>query len=122
VPRKKQSAPVQVIDVILHSQIGATLNDKLRQALGLNPLKSVVDERLKAEAREAGEKIRSRMEEDNRPYKILDVDPNAEDIVIRAAYRAKAKKYHPDIRGSNKKMAEINDAYKRICEMRGMPK
>ena len=30
------------------------------------------------------------------PYKILQVDPEAEDEVIAAAYRRLARKYHPD--------------------------
>ena len=32
------------------------------------------------------------------PYKILQVDPEAEDEVIQAAYRRLARKYHPDLR------------------------
>jgi hypothetical protein len=31
------------------------------------------------------------------PYKILQVDPEAEDEVIQAAYRRLARKYHPDL-------------------------
>lgn len=31
------------------------------------------------------------------PYKILQVDPEAEDEVIEAAYRRLARKYHPDV-------------------------
>ncbi len=31
------------------------------------------------------------------PYKILQVDPEAEDEVIVAAYRRLARKYHPDV-------------------------
>ena len=30
------------------------------------------------------------------PYKVLQVDPEAEDEVIAAAYRRLARKYHPD--------------------------
>ena len=30
------------------------------------------------------------------PYKTLQVDPEAEDEVIAAAYRRLARKYHPD--------------------------
>jgi curved DNA-binding protein CbpA len=49
-------------------------------------------------------------------YAILGVIPTAEDIVIRAAYKALAQRYHPDrFKGSpeelHRKMAEINDAY-----------
>jgi DnaJ-class molecular chaperone len=49
-------------------------------------------------------------------YGVLGVLSNAEDIVIRAAYRALAQRYHPDrFEGSNEtdscRMAEINEAY-----------
>jgi len=49
-------------------------------------------------------------------YAILGILPSSEDIVIRAAYKALAQKYHPDrnVRlknDTNQKMAEINEAY-----------
>lgn len=49
-------------------------------------------------------------------YQILGVLDDAEDIVIRAAYRALSQRYHPDKLESNAKdanirMAEINEAY-----------
>lgn len=52
----------------------------------------------------------------NNPYKILGIDENAEFIVIKAAYRAMANKYHPDKWQGDKKEAEdkikeINNAY-----------
>jgi curved DNA-binding protein CbpA len=47
------------------------------------------------------------------PYRILQVRPDAEDAVIAAAYRALARRYHPDIVGdrSGRSMAEINAAW-----------
>ena len=52
----------------------------------------------------------------NNPYKILGISEDAEDIVIKAAYRALANKYHPDKwQGSKeeaeRKIREINNAY-----------
>ena len=47
-------------------------------------------------------------------YKILGVLDNAEDIVIKAAYRALAQKYHPDknqTKAAKDVMQEINEAY-----------
>ncbi len=49
-------------------------------------------------------------------YQILGVTPDAEDVVIRAAYKALSQRYHPDkFKGSAKeaeaKMKEINVAY-----------
>lgn len=59
------------------------------------------------------------------PYKVLSVDPTASDEEIKKAYRALAKKYHPDAYINNpladlaqEKMKEINDAYERIQKMR----
>ncbi len=46
------------------------------------------------------------------PYKVLQVDPDAEPEVVRAAYRALALKYHPDIgTGSQDRMAALNQAW-----------
>jgi len=49
-------------------------------------------------------------------YAILGILPSAEDVVIKAAYRALAQRYHPDkFKGSpslaTAKMAELNEAY-----------
>ena len=47
-------------------------------------------------------------------YSVLGILPSAEPVVIKAAYRALSKRYHPDIyQGTNptEKMAEINEAY-----------
>ena len=46
------------------------------------------------------------------PYKVLQVDPDAEPEVIRAAYRALALKCHPDVAtGSQERMATLNQAW-----------
>ena len=53
------------------------------------------------------------------PYKTLQVDPEAEDEVIAAAYRRLAMKYHPDRGGgaeSAARMAALNAAWERIGE------
>lgn len=53
------------------------------------------------------------------PYKILQVDPEAEDEVITAAYRRLARKYHPDVAPdpeSATRMAAINAAFEVIGE------
>jgi curved DNA-binding protein CbpA len=55
------------------------------------------------------------------PYKILQVDPEAEDEVIQAAYRRLAQKYHPDrATGSEavERMVAINAAWEVIGEPR----
>ena len=56
-------------------------------------------------------------------YKILGVSRDAEEVVIRASYRALAQKYHPDKLGNdnsvpNQKMVEINEAYSVLSDKR----
>lgn len=50
------------------------------------------------------------------PYKILQVDSEAEDEVIAAAYRRLARKYHPDTAGAEAapRMAAINAAWETL--------
>ena len=53
------------------------------------------------------------------PYKTLQVDPEAEDEVIAAAYRRLARKYHPDVMPGPEaaaRMAAINAAWETIGE------
>ena len=48
------------------------------------------------------------------PYKVLQVDPEAEEEVIEAAYRRLAKKYHPDVSpgpDAQERMVRINQAW-----------
>jgi curved DNA-binding protein CbpA len=53
------------------------------------------------------------------PYKVLQVDPEAEDEVIAAAYRRLARKYHPDVGGgpdAAARMTALNAAWELIGE------
>jgi DnaJ-class molecular chaperone len=50
-------------------------------------------------------------------YEILQVRPDASQVVVRAAFRALAAEHHPDSdgsAGSNRRMAELNDAYAQL--------
>ena len=51
------------------------------------------------------------------PYKVLQVDPEAEDEVIQAAYRRLAQKYHPDRQPDAEgaaRMVAINAAWEMV--------
>jgi DnaJ-class molecular chaperone len=54
------------------------------------------------------------------PYKILGIHPDALDIVVRGAYRALAKEYHPDTgtKPDPHKFQVVTEAYKAIQEER----
>jgi curved DNA-binding protein CbpA len=57
------------------------------------------------------------MDESVDAYKILQVDPEAEDDVVRAAYRRLARKYHPDLAAGPEaanRMTSINAAWNLI--------
>lgn len=62
------------------------------------------------------------------PYEVLGVSPTATDDEVKSAYRALAKKYHPDNYADSplsdvaeQKMKEINEAYDTIVEQRKNP-
>ena len=60
-------------------------------------------------------------------YAVLGVNPGAEDIVIRAAYKALAQRYHPDrFQGSqdeaHRRMSEITQAYEVLADPVRRPK
>jgi hypothetical protein len=58
------------------------------------------------------------------PYAVLGVQPGASSEEIARAYRAKAKEWHPDIRGTEdalRRMAVINAAYEKLRDGRPPP-
>jgi hypothetical protein len=57
-------------------------------------------------------------------YSVLGVQPGASPDEIARAYRAKAKEWHPDVRGTEdalRRMALINAAYEQIRDGRATP-
>ena len=53
-------------------------------------------------------------------YALLNLTPQCSDEMVRAAYRDMIKLHHPDLSGDEDKAKQINLAYDRICENRGM--
>jgi len=56
------------------------------------------------------------------PYRVLGVSPQATDDEVKKAYRALAKKYHPDVNNGSAeaeaRMKEVNEAYSTVMKMR----
>lgn len=56
------------------------------------------------------------------PYQVLGISPSASDDEVKAAYRQKAKLYHPDRNGGSaeaeRMMMQVNEAYAQIMDMR----
>lgn len=58
---------------------------------------------------------RDRLQRDRDAYRVLQIDPGAEEAVIHAAYRALARIYHPDGTAPDVvRMAEINWAHDQL--------
>lgn len=51
-------------------------------------------------------------------YSLLFVTDTAPVEVIKAAYKALSRKYHPDTGGSQEKMTQLNEAYNEINKLR----
>jgi len=52
--------------------------------------------------------------QDDCPYRILGLSPEADDAVVKAAYRAMMKTHHPDAGGNGVKAKQLSGAFDRI--------
>lgn len=52
------------------------------------------------------------------PYRVLQVDPSANPLVIQAAYRVLAQIFHPDVSGDDAEMKRINAAWEILGDPR----
>jgi hypothetical protein len=117
---KKRSVAAEITEVVLRSELGQTLNEGLRRVFGLYKAPQV-GAKMQDEARRAGDKIRDQMRND--PYRVLGVDRQADIVVIKAAYKSLAKKYHENGTEPNADMMKrVNLAYEAIMRERGEPK
>lgn len=71
----------------------------------------------KARAEEAEKRLK-RPEPTQTPYTVLGVLETAPDHVIKAAYKAAARRAHEDAGGTNAAMARLNEAYEAIARSR----
>jgi curved DNA-binding protein CbpA len=51
-------------------------------------------------------------------YRVLQVDPAADPLVIQAAYRVLARIFHPDVEGDAERMKRINEAWEVLGDPR----
>jgi len=100
------------ITVACSSQYG--YDDNLRcclyaiESMRLNEKRGIADTMRNAYAQLAAPKAA------RDPYEVLGVRPDTDMEIIEAAYKAAAKKAHPDTGGTTEAMQEVNDALERI--------
>ena len=131
--QRYQAVPWRLFSCEDHLRLpAATLTEELQVSTDHWPLLSAVD-RNKCDGRlllyrldslpNNPKKSTARMDNTKNYYGTLGVLPTAEPIVIRAAYRALAMKYHPDKWTGDKataerRMREINQAYEILSDER----
>jgi len=115
--RSQVARAIRNVDDILHLTTGKRLKDVVGNSI------NVFGEQLAKKAADlfSGENI-AELPSDN-PYRILGINPDAPDFLVKAAYRAMQKKHHPDGETPNEVISKlVNDAYERICLEREITK
>jgi len=108
--RSQVARAIRNVDDIIHLTTGKRLKDVVGR--GIN----VFGDQLAKKAAElfSGENI-AELPSDN-PYRILGINPDAPDFLVKVAYRAMQKKYHPDGETPDEAMSKlVNEAYEQVC-------
>jgi DnaJ-domain-containing protein 1 len=116
---KRHSIPAEIVDAVLNSPIGESLNQKIRQIMSLpQQQRQESSGSIRSEARNVADKIKAdRLKND--PYKVLGVDRSMTMDDISTVYKALMKKYHPDGTHPDKvKAQELNKAFEQIQKER----
>jgi len=126
--RKKKRKKHHRSDTLLPRRQGRA--EGVRQKPGGSSIAQLISRYLYSEegdeAREKGaeafRRYRERKQESGGydPYRELGITPDASDEVVRAAYKAEARRRHPDRGGSNEEMERLNAAFAEIKKRRGM--
>ncbi|MBA7500738.1 hypothetical protein ES704_03498 [subsurface metagenome] len=123
--KRQKSTAAEILGTILDSELGKGVGDVLSEALakllGVETGGKYFQD-LSREAAEAARNLKKTKGKTDDAYKILGLRPDAPEEVVRAAYRARAMKAHPDRGGSSKEMAKVNKAYQQIIKERGWGK
>lgn len=108
---------VRNIDDVVHLVTGKRLKDVVGRGI------SVFGDQLAKKATNVFSDVNGTEVPFDSPYRILGVNPDAPDFLVRAAYRAMQKKHHPDGETPNEAMSKlINEAYEKICLEREISK
>lgn len=121
--RKQYNHPVaEVVDALGNTKAGQAASQRISDGL-INILENIFG-KPQGSAYDAGQQARQAWEQsgqqESNPYEELGISPSASDEVVRAAYKAEARRRHPDKGGSEEEMQRLNIAFAKIKEERGM--
>lgn len=108
---------VRNVDDMLYLFTGKRLKDVVSRGINL-----FGDQVAKKAANVFSEPNESEIPQDS-PYRVLGVNPDAPDFLVKAAYKVMQKKYHPDGETPNEELSKmVNVAYEQICLEREISK
>jgi len=116
-PEQKPDNPWQIVGIVIFALIALYLVYKIRKKAAEKVQKRREQERHDQERREQEKREREKKTEKDdlsKYYKILGLKLGASKKEIKAKYRELAKKHHSDKGGSDKKMKDVIEAYKKL--------